>query len=195
MTEYDEQRERLAQMIKSFESQILPDNLPEDIKVLIGDMKLIPGNDSKEDEVFDKLTGDRICSVIGELGYDEIYKEDEMLMVKSEAGPIKICFNRLPLIYISNENLSLEREDGRDSMCKATADVSLFWPMVKAVVDPGEEGYIVIYLEARHEDEASFRHNIPFYLYQIIQATKELQERYNKYETFRIHPKFKEPSF
>ena len=195
MTEYDEQRERLAQMIKPFKSQILPDDLPEDVKILIEDMKLIPGSDSKEDEAFDKLTGDRICSVVGELGYDEIYKEDEMLIVKSEAGPIKICYNRLPMIYISNDNLSLESEEGRDSMCKAAADVSLFWPMVKAVVDPGEEGYIIIYLEARHEDAVSFRKNIQFYLYQVEQATKELHERYNEYEAFRIHPRHRGSAF
>ena len=187
MTEYDEQRERLAQMIKPFESQIFPDNLPEDVKKLISEMKLLPSSDSKEEEAFDKLTGDRLCFVIGELGYDEKYKEGEMLVVKSEVGPIKICYNSLPMIYISNDNLSLERVEGLDSMNKAAADVTLFWSMVKVVVDPNEH-FIVIWLEARHEDEASFRQNFPFYLYQIIHATQELQERYNEYEAFRkIH--------
>ena len=193
MTEYDELKRKRDETIRRFRSEPLRESVSDDVKGLINDLSLLPGSKVQEDEVANKLTMDKIPQIIKECG-EECVCENEMVKIRTEVGTVKVSYRDLPMIYICNDDLSLDNAEQLESMNKAAADVTLFQSMVKVVVD--QDGlFIIIFLEARHEDETSFRHNIPFYLYQIIQATKELQERYNEYETFRIHPKYKRPAF
>ena len=193
MTEYDELKRKRDEIIKQFRSEQLPESVSDDVKGLINDLSLLPGSKVQEDEVANKLTADKIPTIIKECG-EECVCEGDLITIQTRVGKVIISYQELPMIYICNDNLSLDNAEQLESMNKAAADVTLFQSMVKVVVD--QDGlFIIIFLDARHEDELSFRRNFPFYLHQIIQATKELQERYNEYETFRIHPKYKGLAF
>ena len=185
LTEYDEKKQKREERIRRFQSEPLPDGLPDDVKALIDDLSLLPGSEVQEDKIVNQLTTDKILQIIKDCG-EECMLKNNLIWIQTEVGPVTVGYEDLPMIYISSEDICLESEEQLESMNKAAEEVTLFWSMVKIIVD--QDGlFTVNFLEARHEDEASFRQNFPFYLYQIVHATKELHERYNEYEMLRTH--------
>ena len=105
--------------------------------------------------------------------------------METEDGKVYVNYDRLPIISITNGYRFEETEEGVNSIRRAAYEVTGAWDMVKAIVDPAE-GHLLIYLNARHEDVASFHQNIRFYIEQVVEATKELKERYHNYERDRM---------
>ena len=184
MDKYEQKIEQLAQRIRRLEMESLPAALPvQDVREMIEELDLVPVS-SCEVEHSQILTGEAIMTILETLGYTCRLGED-FVNVETEDGNIQVNFDRLPIVSITNGYRFEETPEGVNSIRQAAYEVSGYWDMVKAIVDP-TEGHLLIYLNARHEDKASFQRNIHFYIEQVVGATKDLKERYHNYERERM---------
>ena len=182
MDKYDYKIEQLAQRIRRLEAESLPSGMTEEVRALMDDLELVPAAD--RDSAYSRKLNERsIATILEDLGYDTKMGEDYIL-IETEVGKIEVCHKQLPVITISNGYLLKECDEGLNSIKRAASDVTMFWDMVKAIVD-SEGEHLVIYLDARHDDAASFRQNIHYYIEQIVGATKDFTDRYHGYERDR----------
>lgn len=184
MDKYELKIEQLAQRIRRLEIESLPAAMPvQEVRDMIEELDLVPVS-SREVFHSQTLTGEAIMTTFETLGYTCRLGED-FVNVDTEDGKIQVNFDRLPIVSITNGYRFEETEEGVNSIQRAAYEVSGAWDMVKTIVDPAE-GHLLIYLNARHEDVASFHQNIRFYIEQIAEATKDLKERYHNYERERM---------
>ena len=184
MDKYELKIEQLAQRIRRLEMESLPAAMPvQEVRDMIEELDLVPVS-SREVFHSQTLTGKAIMTTLETLGYTCRLGED-FVNVDTEDGKIQVNFDRLPIVSITNGYRFEETEEGVNSIQRAAYEVSGAWDMVKAIVDPAE-GHLLIYLNARHEDVASFHQNIRFYIEQIVEATEDLKERYHNYERERM---------
>lgn len=184
MDKYELKIEQLAQRIRRLEMESLPAAMPvQEVRDMIEELDLVPVS-SREVFHSQTLTGEAIMTTLETLGYTCRLGED-FVNVDTEDGKIQVNFDRLPIVSITNGYRFEETEEGVNSIQRAAYEVSGAWDMVKAIVDPAE-GHLLIYLNARHEDVASFHQNIRFYIEQIVEATEDLKERYHNYERERM---------
>ena len=162
----------------------LPASLPvQEVRSLMDDMDLEP-TPFYCAESSTSLRGGDILAVLQECGYSCRQGADSVC-VETEEGEIYVNYDSLPMISITNGYHFEETEEGVNSIRCAASEVTGAWDMVKAVVDPVDR-HLLIYLNARHDDVASFHRNIRFYIEQVVEATKDLKERYHNYERDRI---------
>ena len=184
MDKYEQKLEQLAQRIRRLEMESIPANLPSrEICEMINELDLEPVT-SYTTELNSGLAGDRIMSILQDEGYTCRQGED-FVSVETEEGKIQVNYDRLPIISITNGYRFEETEEGVKSIRKAAFEVTGAWDMVKMIVDP-VESHFLIYLNARHEDAASFHKNIRFYIEQVVEATKDFRERYHDHERERM---------
>lgn len=184
MDKYEQKIEQLAQRIRRLEMESIPENLPaQEICDMINELDLVPVT-SHASELNPGLTGDSIMSILQDEGYTCRQGED-FVNVETEEGKIQVNYDRLPVISVTNGYRFEETEEGVNSIRKAAFEVTGAWDMVKAIVDP-IEGHFLIYLNARHEDVASFHRNIRFYIEQVVEATKDFRQRYRDNERERM---------
>lgn len=184
MDKYEQKIEQLAQRVRRLEMESIPGNLPsQEICELINELDLVPAT-SHASELNPGLTGDRIMMILQDEGYTCRQGED-FVNVETEEGKIQVNYDRLPVISVTNGYRFEETEEGVNSIRKAAFEVTGAWDMVKAIVDP-IEGHFLIYLNARHEDVASFHRNIRFYIEQVVEATKDFRQRYRDNERERM---------
>lgn len=192
MDKYEQKIEQLAQRIRRLEMESLPASLPvQDVRGMIEELDLVPVPSCKV-EHSRILTGEAIMTILETLEYTCRLGED-FVNVDTEDGKIQVNFDRLPIVSITNGYRFKETPEGVNSIRQAAYEVSGYWDMVKAIVDPAE-GHLLIYLNARHEDKASFQRNIHFYIEQIVGATKDIKERYHNHERERMFRGFKSSS-
>lgn len=184
MDKYEQKIEQLAQRIRRLEMESIPENLPaQGIRDMINELDLVPVT-SHAPELNPSLTGDSIMSILQDEGYTCRQGED-FVNVETEEGKIQVNYDRLPMISVTNGYRFEETDEGVNSIRKASFEVTGAWDMVKAIVDP-VEGHFLIYLNARHEDVASFHRNIRFYIEQVVEATKDFRQRYRDNERERM---------
>ena len=192
MDKYEQKIEQLAQRIRRLEMESLPASLPvQDVREMIEELDLVPVPYC-EVEHSQILTGKVIMTILETLGYTCRLGED-FVNVDTEEGKIQVNFDRLPIVSITNGYRFEETPEGVNSIRQAALEVSGYWDMVKAIADP-VEGYLLIYLNARHEDKASFQRNIHFYIEQVVGATKDIKERYLIHERERMFRGFQPSS-
>lgn len=184
MDKIEQKIEQLTQRVRRLEMESLPASLPvQEVRELMDDLELEP-TPFHCVGINTSLRGEDILTVLQESGYSCRQGED-FVCVETEDGKVYVNYDRLPIISITNGYRFEETKEGVNSIQRAAYEVSGAWDMVKAIVDP-VEGHLLIYLNARHEDVASFHQNIQFYIEQIIEATKDLKERYHNYERDRM---------
>ena len=184
MDKIEQKIEQLTQRVRRLEMESLPASLPvQEVRDLMDDLDLEPAP-FHCGELNTSLRGEDILAVLQETGYSCRQGED-FVCVETEDGKVYVNYDRLPIISITNGYRFEETEEGVNSIRRAAYEVTGAWDMVKAIVDP-VEGHLLIYLNARHEDVASFHQNIRFYIEQVVEATKELKERYHNYERDRM---------
>jgi hypothetical protein len=180
MDKYEYQIEQLAKRVRKLEEESLPDGLSEEVKALMDDLELVPAIGSDKSQ---KLSGKIIAAILEEYGYSCKMGED-FVMIETELGKLEVSFRQMPVITITNGYVLNESEEGMRSLKRAAADITMYWDMVKAVVDPEGE-HLMIFIDARHEEVVSFRQSVRYYIEQIISATKDFKERYHNYERDR----------
>ena len=184
MDKIEQKIEQLTQRVRRLEMESLPASLPvQEVRDLMDDLDLEPAP-FHCGELNTPLRDEDILAVLQETGYSCRQGED-FVCVETEDGKVYVNYDRLPIISITNGYRFEETEEGVNSIRRAAYEVTGAWDMVKAIVDPAE-GHLLIYLNARHEDVASFHQNIRFYIEQVVEATKELKERYHNYERDRM---------
>ena len=162
--------------------------MPVEVREMIEELDLVPAPFSTVENP-QKLTGEDMMTILEALGYTCRLGED-FVNVETEDGKIQVNFDSLPMVSITNGYRFDETPEGVNSIRQAAFEVTSYWDMVKALVDPAE-GHLLIYLNARHEDIASFQRNIQFYIEQVLGASKDLKERYRDYERDRMLKGFK----
>ncbi len=184
MDKIEQKIEQLTQRVRRLEMESLPASLPvQEVRDLMDDLDLEPSPFHCE-EMNSSLRGEDIFAALQETGYSCRQGED-FVCVETEEGKIYVNYDRLPIISITNGYRFEETEEGVNSIRRAAYEVTGAWDMVKAIVDP-VEGHLLIYLNARHVDVASFHQNIQFYIEQVVEASKDLKERYHDHERDRI---------
>ena len=188
MDKYEQKIEQLAQRIRRLEMESLPASMSVEVREMIEELDLVPAPFSTVENP-QKLTGEDMLIILEALGYTCRLGED-FVNVETEVGMIQVNFDRLPIVSITNGYRFDETPEGVYSIRQAALEVTSYWDMAKALVDPAE-GHLLIYLNARHEDIASFQRNIQFYIEQVLGASKDLKERYRDYERDRMLKGFK----
>ena len=183
MDKYEYQIEQLAKRVRRLEEESLPDGLSDEVKALMDDLELVPSIGSDKVYPLQKLNGNVIAAILEELGYSCKMGED-FVMIETELGRLEVSFRQIPIITITNGYILNESEEGMKSLRRAAADITMYWDMVKAVVD-SEGEHLMIFIDARHEEVVSFRQSVRYYIEQIISATKDFKERYHNYERDR----------
>ena len=187
MDNLKQQIEHLTQRIRRLESESLHMGFSSDIRAMMDEMDLIPICEPHTKA----LTKEAVEEILRDLGYDCHRGEDFIgIYIDENEGHIQLNTGTLPMISITNGFLFDETGEDVQSIRDAAYEITGSWDMVKAMVDPSE-GHLLIYLNARHEDVASFRKNIKYYIDQVIGASRELRERYNCYERNRLLAGFK----
>ena len=162
----------------------LPAAMPvQEVREMIEELDLVPVSYSAANYP-QRLTGDDMLTILEALGYTCRLGED-FVNVETEGGKIQVNFDSLPMISITNGYRFDETSEGVNSIRQAAFEVTSYWDMVKALIDP-TEGHLLISLDARHEDISSFQQNIQFYIKQVLGASKDLKERYRDYERERM---------
>lgn len=184
MDKIEQKIEQLTQRVRRLEMESLPASLPvQEVRDLMDDLDLEPAP-FHCGELNTSLRDEDILALLQENGYS-CHQGEDFVCVETEDGKVYVNYDRLPIISITNGYRFEETEEGVNSIRRAAYEVTGAWDMVKAIVDPSE-GHLLIYLNARHEDVASFHQNIRFYIEQVVEATKELKERYHNYERDRM---------
>ena len=188
MNKYEYQIEQLAQRVRRLEADSLSGDESREVQALMEDLDLIPVYGQDAGYSSHKLHGETVVAILKDL--DFVCKTiDDFVLIETEEGKIEINYSRLPIVSVADRYRFNENEEGIKSMVDAANDINRYWDMVKVIVDEQEE-QLLFYLDARHEDVASFRQSIRYYIEQILGAVKEFRERRNDYERDRVLRKY-----
>lgn len=188
MDKYQKQRDELAQRIRTLETEWLPSGLSDGVFSMIDELDLVPVT-NKVPVTSPRLVGEDVISILQDLGYD-CKEGDGYVGLRTEDGYVQVNYTRLPILSVTNGFRLQETEEGLASITKAAAEVTHDWDMVKAIISSRKE-HLLIYLQARHADLASFSDSIQFYIEQVIGATRNLREAFNNYERERMLSSFR----
>lgn len=188
MDKYEYQLEQLAQRVRRLEADSLSGDESKEVQALMEDLDLIPAYGQDTDASARILHGESIVAILKDLDF-ACKTIDDFVLIETEEGKIEINFSRLPIVTVADRYRFNENEEGIKSMVEAANDINRYWDMVKVIVDEQEE-QLLFYLDARHEDVASFRQSIRYYIEQILGAVKDFRERRNDYERDRVLRKY-----
>lgn len=184
MDKYEYQIEQLAQRVRRLEADSLSGDESREVQALMEDLDLIPASGQDAGSSSHKLHGETVVAILKDLDF-ACKTIDDFVLIETEEGKIEINYSRLPIVTVADRYRFNENEEGIKSMVDAANDINRYWDMVKVIVDEQEE-QLLFYLDARHEDAASFRQSIQYYIEQILGAVKDFRERRNDYERDRV---------
>lgn len=189
MDKYQLQIEQLASRIRSLEMERLPSGLPDEMREMIEEMDLVPMRGHDAPYRPEKLTEDRACAILEELGYT-CRQGSDYVQVRSGESLIQVNLDSLPMISVTNGFLLDETEGSMDSLRRAAAEFNNTWGMAKVFIAV-DESHVMVYLFARHADVLSFKDNISFYIDTVGEAMEDLRRQYKDLERERLMNVFK----
>ena len=184
MDKYEYQIEQLAQRVRRLEAESLSRDESGEVHALMEELDLIPAYGQDTDASSRMLHGETVVAILKDLDF-ACKTVDDFVLIETEEGKIEINYSRLPIVTVADRYRFNENEEGIKSMVEAADDINRYWDMVKVIVDE-QEDQLLFYLDARHEDEVSFRQNIRYYIEQILGAVNDFRERRNDYERDRV---------
>ena len=184
MDKYEYQIEQLAQRVRRLEAESLSRDESGEVHALMEELDLIPAYGQDTDASSRMLHGETVVAILKDLDF-ACKTVDDFVLIETEEGKIEINYSRLPLVTVADRYRFNENEEGIKSMLEAADDINRYWDMVKVIVDE-QEDQLLFYLDARHEDEVSFRQNIRYYIEQILGAVNDFRERKKGFERDRV---------
>ena len=184
MDKYEYQIEQLAQRVRRLEAESLSRDESGEVHALMEELDLIPAYGQDTDASSRMLHGETVVAILKDLDF-ACKTVDDFVLIETEEGKIEINYSRLPLVTVADRYRFIENEEGIKSMVEAADDINRYWDMVKVIVDE-QEDQLLFYLDARHEDEVSFRQNIRYYIEQILGAVNDFRERKKGFERDRV---------
>lgn len=184
MDKYDYQIEQLAQRVRRLEAESLSRDESGEVHALMEELDLIPAYGQDTDASSRMLHGETVVAILKDLDF-ACKTVDDFVLIETEEGKIEINYSRLPIVTVADRYRFNENEEGIKSMVEAADDINRYWDMVKVIVDE-QEDQLLFYLDARHEDEVSFRQNIRYYIEQILGAVNDFRERKKGFERDRV---------
>ena len=184
MDKYEYQIEQLAQRVRRLEAESLSRDESGEVHALMEELDLIPAYGQDTDASSRMLHGETVVAILKDLDF-ACKTVDDFVLIETEEGKIEINYSRLPLVTVADRYRFNENEEGIKSMVEAADDINRYWDMVKVIVDE-QEDQLLFYLDARHEDEVSFRRNIRYYIEQILGAVNDFRERKKGFERDRV---------
>lgn len=184
MDKYEYQIEQLAQRVRRLEAESLSRDESGEVHALMEELDLIPAYGQDTDASSRMLHGETVVAILKDLDF-ACKTVDDFVLIETEEGKIEINYSRLPLVTVADRYRFNENEEGIKSMVEAADDINRYWDMVKVIVDE-QEDQLLFYLDARHEDEVSFRQNIRYYIEQILGAVNDFRERKKGFERDRV---------
>ena len=184
MDKYEYQIEQLAQRVRRLEAESLSRDESGEVHALMEELDLIPAYGQETDVSSHVLHGETVVAILKDLDF-ACKTVDDFVLIETEEGKIEINYSRLPIVTVADRYRFNENEEGIKSMVEAADDINRYWDMVKVMVDEQEE-QLLFYLDARHEDEVSFRQNIRYYIEQILGAVNDFRERKKGFERDRV---------
>ena len=184
MDKYEYQIEQLAQRVRRLEAESLSRDESGEVHALMEGLDLIPAYGQDTDASSRMLHGETVVAILKDLDF-ACKTVDDFVLIETEEGKIEINYSRLPLVTVADRYRFIENEEGIKSMVEAADDINRYWDMVKVIVDE-QEDQLLFYLDARHEDEVSFRQNIRYYIEQILGAVNDFRERKKGFERDRV---------
>ena len=183
MDKYEYQIEQLAQRVRRLEAESLSRDESGEVHALMEELDLIPAYGQDTDASSRMLHGETVVAILKDLDF-ACKTVDDFVLIETEEGKIEINYSRLPIVTVADRYRFNENEEGIKSMVEAADDINRYWDMVKVIVDE-QEDQLLFYLDARHEDEVSFRRNIRYYIEQILGAVNDFRERKKGFERDR----------
>ena len=184
MDKYEYQIEQLAQRVRRLEAESLSRDESGEVHALMEELDLIPAYGQDTDASSRMLHGETVVAILKDLDF-ACKTVDDFVLIETEEGKIEINYSRLPIVTVADRYRFNENEEGIKSMVEAADDINRYWDMVKVIVDE-QEDQLLFYLDARHEDEVSFRWNIRYYIEQILGAVNDFRERKKGFERDRV---------
>ena len=184
MDKYEYQIEQLAQRVRRLEAESLSRDESGEVHALMEELDLIPAYGQDTDASSRMLHGETVVAILKDLDF-ACKTVDDFVLIETEEGKIEINYSRLPIVTVADRYRFNENEEGIKSMVEAADDINRYWDMVKVIVDE-QEDQLLFYLDARHEDEVSFRRNIRYYIEQILGAVNDFRERKKGFERDRV---------
>ena len=184
MDKYEYQIEQLAQRVRRLEAESLSRDESGEVHALMEELDLIPAYGQDTDASSRMLHGETVVAILKDLDF-ACKTVDDFVLIETEEGKIEINYSRLPHVTVADRYRFNENEEGIKSMVEAADDINRYWDMVKVIVDE-QEDQLLFYLDARHEDEVSFRQNIRYYIEQILGAVNDFRERKKGFERDRV---------
>ena len=184
MDKYEYQIEQLAQRVRRLEAESLSRDESGEVHALMEELDLIPAYGQDTDASSRMLHGETVVAILKDLDF-ACKTVDDFVLIETEEGKIEINYSRLPIVTVADRYRFNENEEGIKSMVEAADDINRYWDMVKVIVDE-QEDQLLFYLDARHEDEVSFRRNIRYYIEQILGAVNDFRERKKCFERDRV---------
>lgn len=184
MDKYEYQIEQLAQRVRRLEAESLSRDESGEVHALMEELDLIPAYGQDTDASSRMLHGETVVAILKDLDF-ACKTVDDFVLIETEEGKIEINYSRLPIVTVADRYRFNENEEGIKSMVEAADDINRYWDMVKVIVDE-QEDQLLFYLDARHEDEVSFRQNIRYYIEQILGAVNDFRERKKGFERDRV---------
>ena len=184
MDKYEYQIEQLAQRVRRLEAESLSRDESGEVHALMEELDLIPAYGQDTDASSRMLHGETVVAILKDLDF-ACKTVDDFVLIETEEGKIEINYSRLPIVTVADRYRFNENEEGIKSMVEAVDDINRYWDMVKVIVDE-QEDQLLFYLDARHEDEVSFRQNIRYYIEQILGAVNDFRERKKGFERDRV---------
>ncbi len=184
MDKYEYQIEQLAQRVRRLEAESLSRDESGEVHALMEELDLIPAYGQDTDASSRMLHGETVVAILKDLDF-ACKTVDDFVLIETEEGKIEINYSRLPIVTVADRYRFNENEEGIKSMVEAADDINRYWDMVKVIVDE-QEDQLLFYLDARHEDEVSFRQNIRYYIEQILGAVNDFRERKKGFERDRM---------
>ena len=184
MDKYEYQIEQLAQRVRRLEAESLSGDESGEVHALMEELDLIPAYGQDTDASSRMLHGETVVAILKDLDF-ACKTVDDFVLIETEEGKIEINYSRLPIVTVADRYRFNENEEGIKSMVEAADDINRYWDMVKVIVDE-QEDQLLFYLDARHEDEVSFRQNIRYYIEQILGAVNDFRERKKGFERDRM---------
>ena len=172
----DKYEKLIKQGIRKLELQSFLSNTSDEVLSIVDDLGLVPLD---PDSSYRKLKKEDIRPLLEELGFTCDVFEDDLLVVTAGEDRTMIAIDTLPVVSLRRYYLLDESHDSLECLRQAAYDITAKWDLVKSRLDHDDE-YLLIGIEAMHEDEASFRRNIGFYLERIEQAAADLRVRHQE---------------
>ena len=171
----DKYEKLINQGIRRLELQGFLSGTSDQVRSIIDDLELAPVD---PEQSFRKLEKESIPSILEEMGFTCKVLDEDLLDLKLGEEQILIGTSFFPVISL---NLSFriegESSDSIECLRQAAFDITAKWCLVKSSLI-NNDTLLVVSIEVMHEDEASFRHNLRFYLETLDQAMEDLRKRH-----------------